>query len=56
MNYIKIVERIATENNTTPEEVDMEIRKALDAAQITIEPDLFISMVASKLGKTLSIG
>ena len=56
MNYIKIVEQIATDNNTTPEEVDMEIRNALDAAQISVEPDLFISMVASKLSKNLSIG
>lgn len=56
MNYIKIVEQIATDNNTTPEEVDMEIRKALDAAKISVEPDLFISMVASKLRKNLSIG
>ncbi|MCI6929468.1 MAG: hypothetical protein MR759_09375 [Ruminococcus sp.] len=38
-----------------PEDYTVNVQ-ALDAAQISVEPDLFISMVASKLSKNLLIG
>lgn len=53
MNYIKITEKIAGENNITPQEVEKEIRKALEAADIFVEPDVFINIVSEKLKKRL---
>ncbi len=51
MSYQKILKQVAKENNTTPKEVDAEIRKAIEMAGYDIEPALFISLVATKVKK-----
>lgn len=51
MNYIKITEQIARENNTTAQEVENEMKKALEAAGISIDPEVFISLIAADIKK-----
>ena len=53
MSYQKLLEQVAKEHNTTPEEVDVEMRKALHMAGYDIDPALFISLAASKVKKTI---
>lgn len=53
MRYQRLLERIANENNTTPEEVEKEMREALKAAGYDIEPAVFITLAASKVKKTI---
>lgn len=41
-----IYEKVAEQHNTTPEEVEKEIRLALKLAGIELEPEQFIEMAA----------
>ena len=43
----------AKENNSTPEKVEIEMRKALQLAGYDIEPAIFIALAASKVKKTI---
>lgn len=54
MSYQKLLKTIAEENRTTEKAVDYEMRKALKSAGINIEPAIFISLVTSKVKKTIS--
>ena len=49
MNYKMVINLIAAENNTTPDEVDAEIRKAIKAAGYDIEPEMFIALSVAKV-------
>lgn len=53
MQYQRLLEQVAKENNTTPEEVEKEMRKALQIAGYDIEPAIFIALAASKVKKTI---
>lgn len=53
MRYQRLLEQVAKENNTTPEEVENEMRKALQIAGYDIEPSIFIALAASKAKKTI---
>lgn len=53
MRYQKLLEQVAKEYNTTPKEVDAEMRKALQLAGYKIEPAVFISLATSKIKKTI---
>ena len=53
MSYQKLLEQVAKEHNTTPKDVDAEMRKALHMAGYDIDPALFISLAASKVKKTI---
>ena len=53
MRYQRLLERIAKENNTTPDEVEKEMQEALKAAGYDIEPAVFIALAASKVEKTI---
>ena len=49
MNYKKLLKTLSTEHNTTPKEVDEEMRAAIKAAGYYVEPELFIALVAAKV-------
>lgn len=52
MNYQKSLEQIAREHNTTPEEVDSEMRTALQMAGYDIElAAIFIELATTKTKK-----
>lgn len=53
MSYQKLLEKVAKEHGTTPEEVDSEMRSALQMAGCDIEPAQFISLAAAKVKKTI---
>lgn len=53
MQYQRLLELVAKENNTTPEKVEKEMRKALQMAGYDIEPAIFIALAASKAKKTI---
>lgn len=53
MRYQRLLERVEKEYNTTPEEVEKEMREALKAAGYDIEPAVFIALAASKAKKTI---
>lgn len=53
MRYQRLLEQVAKENNTTPEEVEIEMQKALQIAGYDIEPEIFIALAASKVKKTI---
>lgn len=53
MRYQRLLERVAKEYNTTPEEAEKEMREALKAAGYDIEPAVFIALAASKVKKTI---
>lgn len=53
MRYQSLLKRIANENNTTPEEVEKEMREALKVSGYDIEPAIFIALAASKAKKTI---
>ena len=46
-----IYERVAAQYNTTPEEVEKEIRHALEVAHIPMEPEAFIVSMAEQISK-----
>jgi hypothetical protein len=51
MNYKKLLQVIAEENKTTPEDVEKEIKEAIKAANLDIPPQLFIAMCVAKIKK-----
>ena len=51
MKYEKMLREVAKEYDTTPEEVDSEIREAIKAAGLNMPPQLFIAMCAAKVKK-----
>ena len=51
MKYKKMLREVAKEYDTTPEEVDSEIREAIKAAGLNMPPQLFIAMCAAKVKK-----
>ena len=53
MRYQRLLEQVAKENNTTPEKIENEMRKALQIAGYDIEPAIFIALAASKVKKTI---
>lgn len=53
MSYQKLLEQVAREHNTTPEEVDSEMRTALQMAGYDIEPAMFIALATTKAKKTI---
>ena len=53
MSYQKLLEQVAREHNTTPEEVDSEMRTALQTAGYDIEPAMFIALATAKVKKTI---
>ena len=53
MSYQKLLEQVARENNTTPQEVDSEMRTALQMAGYDIEPAMFIALATTKEKKTI---
>lgn len=53
MSYQKLLEQVAREHNTTPEEVDSEMRTALQMAGYYIEPAMFIALATAKAKKTI---
>lgn len=53
MRYQGLLELVAKDNNTTPEKVEKEMRKALQMAGYDIEPAIFIALAASKAKKTI---
>lgn len=53
MRYQRLLEQVAKDNNTTPEKVENEMRKAIQEAGYDIEPAIFIALAASKAKKTI---
>lgn len=46
-----IYEKVAQQHNTTPEEVEKEIRHALEVAHIDMDPEAFIVAMAEQIIK-----
>lgn len=53
MSYQKLLEQVAREHNTTPEDVDSGMRTALQMAGYDIEPVMFIALATAKAKKTI---
>ena len=53
MKYKKMLQKVAKEYSTSPEEVDKEIRRAIKATGLNVSPQAFISLCASKAKKTI---
>ena len=53
MRYQRLLEQVAKDNNTTPEKVVNEMRKAIQEAGLDIEPSVFIALVTTKVRKTI---
>ena len=53
MSYQRLLEQVAREHNTTPEQVDSEMRTALQMAGYDIEPAMFIALATAKAKKTI---
>lgn len=53
MRYQRLLEQVAKDNNTTPKEVENEMRKAIQEAGLEIEPSVFIALVTTKVRKTI---
>ena len=51
MNYKMMLQIIASEYNTTPEDVENEIKEAINATGLDITPQLFIAICATKVKK-----
>lgn len=49
MNYKMMLQLVAREYNTTPDEVEKEIKEAIKAAGLDMSPQLFISLCAAKV-------
>ena len=48
MSYKKLLKTVAKEYNTTPKEVEKEIKNAMKMAGYDIEPQLFIALCAKQ--------
>ena len=51
MNYKRMLQLVAKEYHTTPEEVEAEIKEAIQAAGLDMSPQLFISLCVAKVKK-----
>ena len=51
MNYKMMLQTVAKEYNTTPEEVEAGIKEAIKAAGLDMSPQLFISLCVAKVRK-----
>ena len=51
MNYKMMLQTLAMEYNTTPEEVEAGIKEAIKAAGLDMSPQLFISLCVAKVKK-----
>ena len=51
MNYKRMIQLVAKEYNTTPDEVEAEIKEAVKAAGLDMSPQLFISLCVAKVKK-----
>ena len=49
MTTNNIYERVAEQYHTTPEEVEKEIKKALELADVDMDPEAFIVAVAKQV-------
>jgi len=49
MTTKNIYERVAEQNHTTPEEVEKEIRQALELAHIEMDPETLILAIAQQI-------
>ncbi len=49
MNYLQVLTKVALKYNSTPEEVENEIIKALEFAGLDIPPQLFIALCVNKI-------
>lgn len=49
MSYKSLLNKVAEQYKTTPEEVDKEIREAIKYTGMDIEPKLFISLILAKV-------
>ena len=54
MNYKKLLKEVAAEYNTTPQEVEKEIKNAIIAAGYDMEPELFIALATAKVKSEMS--
>lgn len=54
MNYKNLIKQIAEIHNTTPNEVDTQIRKAIRDAGYDLEPKEFILMIMQKVKKQIN--
>lgn len=55
MEYEKLLEIIAQEHNTTPKEVDKEIKLAIKSAGLDMPPEMFIALNAAKVKNDIEI-
>lgn len=53
MSYQRLLQQVAREHNSTPKEVEQEIKTDMQIAGYDIEPALFISLIASKVKNEL---
>ena len=51
MNYKRMLQLVAKEYNTTPDEVEAEIKQAIKAAGLDMSPQLFIALCVAKVKK-----
>ena len=51
MNYQQLLQKVAKEFQTTPEEVEKEMRKALVESGILMSPRAFIALASAKIKK-----
>ena len=51
MNYKRMLQLVAKEYHTTPDEVEAEIKEAIKAAGLDMSPQLFISLCVAKIKK-----
>ncbi len=51
MDYKKLLQVVADEYKTTPEDVEKEIRDAIKSAGLDITPQLFIALITAKVKK-----
>ena len=54
MNYDALLKTIADKYNTTPEDVDKNIKQAIELSGHNITPELFINLCAEKVKKTIN--
>lgn len=53
MNYQKILNKIAEENNTSPQNVENEMKIAIKSAGYDMEPEIFIALVTAKVNSRI---
>ena len=51
MSYTKLLKMVANEHNTTPENVDEEMRRVIQSAGYDMEPESFAALMAAKVKK-----